>query len=30
MDEFRISRDDAKEIVGDYLATSGVLDKSAP
>jgi len=29
MDEFRISRDDAKEIASDYLATSGVLDKSA-
>jgi len=30
MDEFRISRDDAQEIVGDYLATSRVFDKSAP
>jgi len=29
MDEFRISRDDAKEIVSDYLVTSGILDQSA-
>jgi len=24
MDEFRISRDDAKEIANEYLATSGI------
>jgi len=30
MDEFHISRDDAKEVANDYLAAYGVLDKSAP
>jgi len=30
MDEFRISRDEAKEIANDYLITSGVFDKTAP
>jgi len=30
MDELRITRDEAKEIVSDYLATSGVLHKTFP